>query len=110
MVSMEFPVATRAFFLGMRLAIRRYLAPRKEWVRLAPIAASPRAADRQGLPRPVELLPLRLPADCLTWGDHFAQETRWAAVGKTVMSAPISAMMSCAQMAPMPGTSSSCAI
>ena len=63
MVSMELPVATRAFFLGMRLAIRRYLAPRKEWVRLAPIAASPRAALRYGSPRPVALLPLRLPPD-----------------------------------------------
>ncbi len=40
------------------------------------------------MPRPVALLPLRLPADCFTWGDHFAQETRWAAVGNTVMSAP----------------------
>ncbi len=46
MVRIEFPVATRAFFLGMRLAIRRYLAPRNELVRLAPIAASPRAALR----------------------------------------------------------------
>jgi len=46
MVSMELPVATRAFFLGIRRVSRRYLAPRKEWVRLAPIAASPRAALR----------------------------------------------------------------
>jgi hypothetical protein len=49
------------------------------------------------------LLPLRFPADCLTWGDHLAQETRWEAVGKTVISAPISAMMSWAQIVPMPG-------
>jgi len=42
------------------------------------------------LPRPVELLPLRFPADCLTWGDHGAQETRWAAVGKTFRSVPVS--------------------
>ena len=56
------------------------------------------------------LLPLRFPADCLTWGDHFAQETRWAAVGKTVMSVPISAMMSWAQIVPTPSISSSCRI
>ncbi len=54
------------------------------------------------------LLPLRFPADCVTWGDHFAQETRWEAVGNTVMSVPISAMMSWAQMVPMPSTASSC--
>ena len=46
MVSTELPVATRAFFLGMRRASRRYLAPRKDWVRAALIAASPRAAPR----------------------------------------------------------------
>src|SRR6266567_8623206 len=105
--SMELPVATRAFFLGMRLARRRYFAPRNDWVRPALIAASPRAADRQGLPRPVALLPLRFPADCFTWGDHFAQETRWPAVGNTVISAPVSAIMSWAQTGPMPSTSSS---
>jgi hypothetical protein len=46
MVRTELPVATRAFFVGVRRAIRRYLAPGKEWVRLAPIAASPGAALR----------------------------------------------------------------
>ena len=35
MVSMELPVATRAFFLGIRRVSRRYLAPRKDWVRPA---------------------------------------------------------------------------
>src|ERR1022692_829713 len=88
---MELPTATRAFFLGMRLVSRRYLAPGKDWVRLALMAASPRAAPRQGLPRPVALLPLRFPADCLTWVDHRAQETRCAALGKTVMSVLVSA-------------------
>src|ERR1039457_5189465 len=107
LVSMELPTATRAFFLGMRLVSRRYLAPRNDWVRPVLMAASPRAALRQGLPRPVALLPLRFPADCLTWGDHLAQETRWEAVGKTVMSVPISAMMSWAQTVPMPATASS---
>ncbi len=62
------------------------------------------------MPRPVALLPLRFPADCLTWGDQRAQETRWAAVGKTVMSGPISAMMSWAQIVPMPSMASSWAI
>ena len=46
MVSMELPVATRAFFLGIRRVSRRYLAPRKDWVRPALMAASPRAAPR----------------------------------------------------------------
>ena len=36
--SMELPVATRAFFLGMRLVSRRYLAPGKGWVRPAAFA------------------------------------------------------------------------
>jgi hypothetical protein len=33
-VSTELPVATRAFFFGMRLARRRYRAPRNDWVRV----------------------------------------------------------------------------
>lgn len=41
------------------------------------------------MPRPAALLPLRLPADWVTWGHHRAQETRWAAVGNTVMSVPV---------------------
>ena len=41
---------------------------------------------------------------------HFAQDTRWAAAGKTVMSVPISAMTSWAVMTPVPDTASSCAI
>src|SRR5260221_12059909 len=110
MVSAELPVATRAFFFGIRRASRRYFAPRNDWVRPALIDTSPRAALREGLPRPVALLPLRFPADCLTWGDHRAQETRWAAVGKTVMSVPVSAMMSWAQTVPMPSMASSWAI
>ena len=36
-----------------------------------------------------------------------AQETRWEAVGNAVMSVPVSAMMSWAQMMPMPCTASS---
>jgi hypothetical protein len=46
MVRTELPVATRAFFLGMRLTSRRYLAPRKDWVRVALMLVSRRAADR----------------------------------------------------------------
>ena len=41
---MELP--TRAFFFGMRLVSRRYLAPGNGWVRPALIEASPTAADR----------------------------------------------------------------
>src|SRR5258706_15172552 len=100
MTSMELPVATRAFFLGMRRVSRRYRAPRKDCVRPALIAASPSAALREGLPRPVALLPLRFPADCLTWGDQLAQETRRAAAGKTVMSGALSARTSWAQTLP----------
>jgi hypothetical protein len=46
MVGWELPVATRAFLLGMRRARRRYLAPGKDGVRLAPMLVSPRAALR----------------------------------------------------------------
>src|SRR5690348_8377543 len=49
MVSMELPVATRAFFLGMRRVSRRWRAPRNGWVRPAQLAASPRAAPRVGV-------------------------------------------------------------
>src|SRR5262250_2741384 len=45
MARRELPVATRAFFLGIRLTSRRYLAPGKVWVRpaLTPTACRDRA-------------------------------------------------------------------
>jgi len=61
----------------------------------------------EGLPRPVALLPLRLPAEEVTCGQRRAQEHRCPAVGKTLMSVPVSAMMSCAVMIPNPGMASS---
>jgi hypothetical protein len=36
----------QGLLFGMRLASRRYLAPRNDWVRLVLIVASPRAAPR----------------------------------------------------------------
>lgn len=55
-MSMVLPVATRAFFLGIRVVSR--LAPRKDWVRPTLLAASPCSAE-VGLPRPVDLLSWR---------------------------------------------------
>ena len=46
MTSWTLPMATWAFFFGSGVLSRRYLAPRKVWVRPAPAAASPRAAPR----------------------------------------------------------------
>src|SRR5260370_33699775 len=102
MVSMELPVATRAFFFGMRRVRRRYRAPRNDWVLPALIPASPRAAPREGLPRPVELLPLRFPADGFTWGDHFAQAPARPAGGSTVTSPPVLGTAPWVRTAPRP--------
>ena len=45
------------------------------------------------LPWPVLLLPFWRPADWLIPGVNRAQDTRWAGVGKRVMSTPIAAMI-----------------
>ena len=110
MVRTELPVATRAFFwacacsaAGISRRGKTRCGRRPCWFRRGPRTGS-------GLPRPVALLPLRLPPDWATWGHHLAQETRWAAVGKTVMSTPISAMTSWAVMIPVPCTASSWSI
>jgi hypothetical protein len=68
--------APRAFFFGIRLHMRRYLAPRKVSVRPAAAAVSPRVPPAQGLPRPVAFLPFRLPADSLTPGAVRSHEHR----------------------------------
>ena len=60
-------------------------------VRAAPMPASPRVPPIQGLPLPVDP-GLLLPADCRARGANLAHDTRWPAVGKRVISTPISAM------------------
>src|SRR5512132_1930796 len=107
MTRMDRPTATMARLLPCRRVIRRYRSPRKVSVLLAATAASPSTRPRYGLPRPVDPLPLRLPADSLTPGANLAHDTRCPAVGNLVMSAPISAMSSCAASWPTPGISSS---
>src|ERR1019366_4126114 len=52
---MELPVATRAFFLGIRRVSRRYRAPRKVWVRpvlvgVAGVCQQPGPADAPDSP------------------------------------------------------------
>jgi hypothetical protein len=54
--------------------------------------------------------PFFFPADSLTPGANFAQEARWAAVGKRDMSSPISAMITRAETGLMPGISLSAPI
>ena len=107
MTSWALMMAPWAFFLGMCLHRRRSLAPRKVWVRPALAAVSPSVPPMQGLPRPVAFFPLRLPADSLTRGAYRAQEARCPAVGKALMSMPISAIRSWAAVIPKPGMPSS---
>src|SRR3954470_3297934 len=102
MVRTELPTATIARFLPRRRARRRYRSPRKVSVRDSQATISPRLPASQGLPLPVALAFLG-PADCLSIGANFAQDTRCAAVGKTAMSTPISAMISCAERTPDTG-------
>lgn len=75
MVSRELPTATRALRLPRRLAIRRYLEPRKVAVRVVAMPISPRAPLSQGLPLPVVEL-LVLPAGWRACGLYRAQATR----------------------------------
>ena len=66
-------------------------------------------AEGGGKPRvalPVTAV-LALPAELLAWGANLAHATSCAAVGKTAMSTPSSAMSSWAQTGPMPVTASS---
>jgi hypothetical protein len=56
---------------------------------------------------PGRVLALFFPADSLTPGANFAQDTRCPAVGNRLMSIPISARITQAAMALMPGISSS---
>src|SRR5215204_5544962 len=66
------------------------------------MAAVPRAALRWQFPGRVGAV-LRRPADSCCPGLTPAQEHRWAAVGKAVMSAPVSAMMMSATVRLTPG-------
>lgn len=66
------------------------------------VAQNPRQV---AVPCPVAPLPFLRPADSLTPGAYLAQDERWAGVGKRVMSTPISAMITAAAVAPIPGIS-----
>ena len=71
-------------------------------MRIAAIPASLSAALR--LLEPFRVRPdLRLPADWSLPGHCPAQEARWPALGKTVMSVPISAMITSAERRCTPG-------
>lgn len=48
-----------------------------------------------------------MPADSLMPGAYLAQDTRWPAAGKRVISSPVSASIACAATRLIPGTSSS---
>ena len=100
---MEWLTATAAFFLPMRRARRqnwaaRYVSRRcparqAHWLSISPSQGSPgRVLPERRLP-PVMLVP----------GASPAQEARWPAVGKRLMSTPISAMIASAARSPTPG-------
>ena len=57
------------------------------------VAATPALRLMRVMPLPVEL-PFFRPADWASIGENLAQDTRCAAVGKTAMSVPSSAMIS----------------
>src|SRR5579875_2624625 len=81
----------------MRRHRRRYLAPGQAWVRPAAAAASPGAAADAGVAGPGHGLALGSAADSR------AREHRCPAAGKTLMSAPVSAIRSWALVTPKPG-------
>lgn len=66
-------------------------------------AASTRAPRSRGFPRPVRPL-LRFPALSSFPGHILAQEARWCALGKRLMSVPISARISSPVLGPTPGS------
>ena len=68
-------------------------------------AASTRAERSQGLPRPVAPL-LSVPALSLLPGHTWAQEDKCLAVGKEIISGPVSARISWAVRGPTPGMAS----
>ena len=72
------------------------------FVRDADIAATPNAPLRWALLWRLCAL-LTLPADSFIPGHTPAQDARWPAVGKIVMSAPVSAMITSATVCEMPG-------
>src|SRR5687768_14907986 len=96
-------MATRAFMGPRRAASLLYFAPKYVvFDRDSAKAAMPRAPLRWGSPGLV-LLDFTRPADSLLPGAVPAQDDRWPAVGNTVMSAPVSAMMISATRSLMPG-------
>ena len=103
-------IAARALFFGTCRQSRWYLAAGNVRVRAAPAAASPGAAQMQGLPRPAAFFPFRFPADSVTRGASLAQEHRCPAAGKAPVSVPVCAIRSRAVVTPNPGMPSSWAI
>jgi hypothetical protein len=89
----EMPVATIAFCLPRRLAMRRYRAPRKLSGRQAVAAMLPTVAASHGLPLARDLV-FALPADSWVRGQNLAHDTRWASAGKRLMSTATSAISS----------------
>ncbi len=89
MTGMDRPMATTAFFMPRRRAMRGYRSPRKVSVRPAETAALPSTRARQELPCPVVFLPF-FPADSLTPGANLAHETRCPPAGNRSMLVPIS--------------------
>src|SRR3954469_16866292 len=89
MVRTELPTLTMERFRPRRLDSRRQRSPRKVLEREVTATISPRVAPSQGLPLPVDP-PFFFPAELLSMGANLAQEARWPAVGKRLMSMPIS--------------------
>src|SRR5687768_11933466 len=100
----ECSTATSALICPRRDLMRLYFAPRYVVCDLAAaIAAVPRARFRYLFPGLV-CVDLTRPADSLAPGAVPAHDARWPAVGKTDMSAPVSAMMTSAFRLLIPGT------
>src|SRR5499427_7769386 len=102
-VTIEAATARMAFLGPRRLVMRRNWARKYESrVRAADHAAWTRVVLSQGLLERVRV-ESRLPALSCKRGQRPAHETRWAAVGKRVMSKPISATITRATVSLTPG-------
>src|SRR5881409_174495 len=102
-VSMACSTAMSALTGPRREAMRRYLAEKYVPLdRAAERAAMPRAPLRYRLPGRL-LVDLTLPADSLAPGAVPTQDASCSEVGKTVMSAPVSAMKISATVVLNPG-------
>src|SRR5260221_4841885 len=105
MITSECATATAARLAPRRAARRRYCAALEVagFIRRAACAASTKAARTHGLP--VRVRPLcRLPALSGLPGPRPTQEARWPALGKRLISLPISAKMTAAVRWPTPGS------